>query len=351
MFTGLTQGIGRVEACGPAEGAGARLEIALPAGMVVAVGASVAVDGCCLTALRDGSTFVADLSPETLARTTLGALRAGDRVNLEPALRLGDSIGGHYVQGHVDATTRVLDVRREGDGATLRFEIPSGDEAFLAPKGSICVHGVSLTIAELGQGSFDVALIPHTLAATTLGELRAGSAVNLELDVTGKQVLRALALSGAALPSGALRRLGLAGCASRAPIDRVSSGAPWEKSVGYCRAVRAGSVIHVSGSAPIDPDGSTHAPGDARAQARRCFEILRAAVRELGGEAAVITRTRLFVTDIARWPEMGQAHAEAFGAAPPATTMVEVRRLIRDDMLVEAEADAFVPGTLESGEC
>jgi riboflavin synthase alpha subunit len=343
MFTGLTQGLGLVAACEASAPSWVRLRVTLPEGMVLAVGESVAVDGCCLTALHQGSILVADLSPETLARTALGGRRAGDHVNLERALRAGDALGGHLVQGHVDATTRVLAVSRAGDGASLRLEIPEGDAAFLSPKGSVCVQGVSLTVADLGPSWFEMALVPHTLRVTTLGELVAGSEVNVEYDATGKQVLRALALSGRVeLDAGALRRLGVEG--SRSPIQRVASGAPWEAQVGYCRAVRAGALIHVSGSAPLNPDGTTHAPGDARAQARRCFAILREAVRRLGGEAAVITRTRLFVTDIERWREIGEAHAEAFGQAPPATTMVEVRRLIRADMLVEAEADAFIPG-------
>src|SRR5687767_13353019 len=125
-------------------------------------------------------------------------------------------------------------------------------------------------------------------------------------------------------------------------MERVFSGAPWERQVGYCRAVRAGAQVFVSGTAPVDPGGGTHAAGDAYRQARRCFEIALAALEGLGGRAEHVVRTRMFVTDVARWAEFGRAHAEAFGAHPPATTMVEVRRLIADDMLIEVELDAVV---------
>lgn len=123
---------------------------------------------------------------------------------------------------------------------------------------------------------------------------------------------------------------------------RTFSGAPWEKRFGYCRAVRAGAWIAVSGTAPVAPDGSTYAPGDAYAQTRRCIEIALAAMRELGAGPEHVIRTRMFVTDISRAEEIGRAHGEAFGQAPPATAMVEVRRLIADDMLVEVEVDALV---------
>jgi isochorismate pyruvate lyase len=125
-------------------------------------------------------------------------------------------------------------------------------------------------------------------------------------------------------------------------MRRVFSGAPWEKKVGYCRAVRAGNQVHVSGTAPVAPDGSTAAPGDAYAQTLRCTEIALNALRELGASAADVVRTRMYVTDISRWAEYGRAHAEAFGAAPPATSMVEVKGLIAPDMLVELEVDAVV---------
>ena len=123
-------------------------------------------------------------------------------------------------------------------------------------------------------------------------------------------------------------------------IRRAFSGAPWESRVGYCRALRAGDHVYVTGTAPVAEAGGVHAPGDAYAQARRCFEIIERALREVGAELADVVRTRMFVTDISRWEEFGRAHREFFGGHPPATTMVEVRALIAPEMLIEIEADA-----------
>ena len=125
-------------------------------------------------------------------------------------------------------------------------------------------------------------------------------------------------------------------------FQRVFSGAPWESEVGYCRALRAGDRVFVTGTAPVAEGGGCHAPGDAYAQAKRCFEIMREALAGVGAELEHVTRTRMFVTDIERWEEFGRAHAEFFGHHPPATTMVEVSRLIDPDMLIEIEADAVV---------
>lgn len=126
------------------------------------------------------------------------------------------------------------------------------------------------------------------------------------------------------------------------PFQRVFSEAPWEAQAGYCRALRAGSRVFVTGTAPIAPEGGVYAPGDAYAQAVRCFEIIAEALAGLGAGLPDVTRTRMFVTDISRWREYGRAHAEAFGAHPPTTSMVEVRRLIDPAMLIEVEADAVV---------
>jgi enamine deaminase RidA (YjgF/YER057c/UK114 family) len=127
------------------------------------------------------------------------------------------------------------------------------------------------------------------------------------------------------------------------PFQRVYSGAPWEARVGYCRALRADGHVYVTGTAPVAEGGGVHAPGDAYAQTRRCLEIIRAALAELGVGMERVTRTRIFVTDIERWEEYGQAHREFFAEHPPTTTLVEVRRLIHPDMLVEIEADACAP--------
>lgn len=122
-------------------------------------------------------------------------------------------------------------------------------------------------------------------------------------------------------------------------FQRVYSGAPWEAEVGYCRALRTGNRIFVTGTAAVT-DGAVHAPGDAYAQTRRCLEIVESALGELGADLSQVVRTRLFVTDISRWREYGQAHGEVFAEHPPTTTMVEVRALIDPEMLVEVEADA-----------
>lgn len=125
-------------------------------------------------------------------------------------------------------------------------------------------------------------------------------------------------------------------------FQRAFSGAKWEEHVGYCRALRAGNRVFVTGTAPVNPDGTVHAPGDGYAQAARCFTILLDALDELGAGAKDVTRTRMFVTDIEKWEEYGRAHREVFGEHPPTTTMVEVRRLIHPDMMIEVEADAVV---------
>ncbi|UCC31444.1 MAG: RidA family protein [Phycisphaerales bacterium] len=126
-------------------------------------------------------------------------------------------------------------------------------------------------------------------------------------------------------------------------VRRAFTAAPWEKEVGYCRAIRAGDHIYITGTAPVDDDGGVHAPGDAYAQARRCLEIIEKALQELGATLANVVRTRMFVTDITRWAEFGRAHREFFADHPPATSMVEVKSLIDPAMLIEIEADAVVP--------
>ncbi|MEO0535965.1 MAG: RidA family protein [Cyanobacteria bacterium P01_A01_bin.123] len=125
-------------------------------------------------------------------------------------------------------------------------------------------------------------------------------------------------------------------------IQRLHSGAPWESQVGYCRAVRVGNFITVSGTAPIDEQGQTYAPGDAYAQARRCLELIQQILEKMDSGCDRVIRTRMFVTDISRWAEYGKAHGEFFAAHPPATSMVEVKALIDPEMLIEIEAEAFV---------
>jgi riboflavin synthase len=194
MFTGIVEATGTVAALAAA-GGGARLEVAAPwPATALRLGESVAVNGCCLTVAEvTAAGFAADLHPETLRRTALGGLAAGARVNLERPLPLGGRLGGHLVQGHVDGVARLLDRRPVGGGEELRVELPADLQRYLVEKGSVTVDGVSLTVAGLGPGWFAVALVPHTLQVTTLGERRPGDRVQLEVDVVAKYVERLLA--------------------------------------------------------------------------------------------------------------------------------------------------------------
>ena len=194
MFTGLVREVGRVTAADGGAG-GVRLTVEAPGTAEGAqIGDSVAVDGVCLTVVaRVESTLAFDAVPETLARTTLGALAPGARVNLEPALRAGDPLGGHYVQGHVDRVGSVRRVEPEGDGRRIWFDAPADVLRYVVEKGSIAVQGTSLTVAETDAGGFAVALVPHTLEATTLGTLEPEDRVNLEADVLAKYVEKLLA--------------------------------------------------------------------------------------------------------------------------------------------------------------
>jgi riboflavin synthase len=189
VFTGIIQTTGRVAGV-RARGAGARLAIATPRSLPgLALGESVAVNGACLTVVaRRGREFTVDVSPETLRRTTLGALGAGTRVNLERALRVGDRLGGHIVQGHVDGVGTLESIRPDGDWLVYRFRTPRGLAPYLVEKGSIAVDGVSLTVFACRGPAFAVALIPHTLAETTLGDRAPGDRVNLEADVLLKHI-------------------------------------------------------------------------------------------------------------------------------------------------------------------
>ena len=203
MFTGIVQERGRLtDDPMPSGQGGVRLALGHSAdlGRRLEIGASLSVNGVCLTITElDGDPplgSVVELSPETLSRTTLGALRRGDHVNLETALRLGDALGGHWVQGHVDGLTQVLDRRDLTDHRELAFAIPPGQEVFFVEKGSVTVDGVSLTVSALTEDRFEVALIPHTLEVTTLGQLQPGDRVNLEVDVLAKYMHRMVTLRG-----------------------------------------------------------------------------------------------------------------------------------------------------------
>jgi riboflavin synthase len=192
MFTGLVETIGTVRSV-EARGTGAvvSIEAQWPDSAPPGAGDSVAVNGACLTAVGpSGSGFTADISPETLQRTLLGELRQGAPVNLERALRLGSRLGGHLVQGHVDTVVRLLFVRPEGGFQRWRISLPAEHAREVAPKGSVCIHGVSLTVASLGDDWFEIALIPATLEATNLGRMRSGTLLHLETDVLAKYVAR-----------------------------------------------------------------------------------------------------------------------------------------------------------------
>lgn len=193
MFTGIVRELGTVVAASE-KGDGLAIVVRAPdTAATTHVGDSVSIDGCCLTVESvDGERVSFHAVPETLARTTLRRLRADDRVNVEPAVRAGEPLGGHYVQGHVDGVGRVQSVEAEGEG--LRVFVEAADDVlrFCVEKGSVTVDGVSLTIAEVADDAFAVALVPHTIEVTTLSELVPGREVNIESDVLAKYVERLL---------------------------------------------------------------------------------------------------------------------------------------------------------------
>jgi riboflavin synthase len=194
MFTGIVQDVGRVLAREP-RGGDIRLTIACTQLDLSGthVGDSLCVQGCCLTAVElDRNTFAADLSRETLALTTLADLGPGAPVNLEPALRAGDPLGGHLVSGHVDGVARVTEVRGDARSRRLTIETSAALARYLAPKGSVAVDGVSLTVNEVAGTSFGVNIIPHTQSNTTLGQLAVGARVNLEVDQLARYVYQLL---------------------------------------------------------------------------------------------------------------------------------------------------------------
>jgi riboflavin synthase len=213
MFTGLIQDVGTIRSVERA-GQSVELRIATRLADALAVGDSLAVCGVCLTVTATGQgSVVATAVPETLSRTTLGGLAVGARVNLEPALRAGDRLGGHIVQGHVDGVGVVVERIRRGLSTEVTVEPPQELLRYVVEKGSVAVDGVSLTIAALAARSFTVALIPHTLSATTL-DRGVGERVNLEVDILAKYVERML---------GPLRR----------PIDRGAMTEEWLREHGF----------------------------------------------------------------------------------------------------------------------
>lgn len=195
MFTGIITALGEVKAVERKPGL-LRLTVASPYDAAgVEIGASVAHDGVCLTVVeteghQDGMRHVVEVAAESLALTTMGELKAGDRVNLERSLRVGDELGGHIVQGHVDGLGEVLSVRQDGEGYRIRIKPPREINHLIAPKGSVAIAGVSLTVNEVDDEGFGVLIIPHTWAVTTLSKLKAGDKVNLEADMMARYAAR-----------------------------------------------------------------------------------------------------------------------------------------------------------------
>jgi riboflavin synthase len=192
MFTGIVQAIGRLRATEPRGGdVMLTIDTADLALAAVATGGSIAVNGVCLTVTRlESAAFAADVSRETLSLTTLGELSAGARLNLETALKAGDALGGHYVSGHVDGVALVIGRHDDARSVRVEFELPGSLARYVARKGSICIDGVSLTVNAVRGSRFDVNLVPHTLAATILGDYRAGTQVNCEVDIIARYLER-----------------------------------------------------------------------------------------------------------------------------------------------------------------
>ena len=193
MFTGIISDIGAVVA---RQGGRFTIRCGYPA-ETIALGASIACEGACLTATSvepagNGSTFTVDVSNETLSKTTLGGWQAGRRINLERALKAGDELGGHMVTGHVDGVARIAAIRSDGDSQRFLIEVPADLARYIAPKGSVALDGISLTVNEVDGARFGVNIIPHTLTHTTLGDKKPSDRVNLEVDVFARYVARAL---------------------------------------------------------------------------------------------------------------------------------------------------------------
>jgi riboflavin synthase len=197
MFTGLIESVGRIAALTSTDTGGITVRVTTSLAPELRPGDSVAVNGVCLTVTRiDGDAMHADIGPETARVTTLGALRHEDGVNLERPVRADSRFGGHFVQGHVDGRGVVAAVRADGDAHWVTIGFSSYLAPYLVPKGSIAVDGISLTIAGLRDGQFDVMIIPFTWTHTTMSSLRAGDSVNLECDMIGKYVVRSLEVAG-----------------------------------------------------------------------------------------------------------------------------------------------------------
>lgn len=193
MFTGIIEDVGEVKGI-RGNDKGISLQISIPGFFDdIKIGDSISVNGVCLTAkVINGGTFSTDVSSETISKTTLGRFRAGERVNLERALRLSDRLGGHIVSGHIDGTARLKERRDEGESVRLSFSLDKELLRYVINKGSIAIDGISLTVNEVGDGGFTVNIIPHTAKNTTILDKKAGDEVNIEVDIIGKYVERLL---------------------------------------------------------------------------------------------------------------------------------------------------------------
>ncbi|MCE2516808.1 MAG: riboflavin synthase [Alphaproteobacteria bacterium] len=192
MFTGIITAIGTVRSMQPKDGGGARVVIATPWDCTsIDLGASIACNGCCLTVVeRDASSFSVDVSEESLAVTSLKDWREGEAVNLERALSMGDELGGHIVSGHVDGLAEILSIARDGDSYRVKFKAPDHLAPMIAPKGSVTLDGISLTVNEVDGADFGIMVIPHTWSHTTLGKKQVGDKINLEADMLARYVAR-----------------------------------------------------------------------------------------------------------------------------------------------------------------
>lgn len=185
MFTGIVQAVGTIQAL---DGSRLTASAGFPSDEPLQTGESIAVNGCCLTVLSDIEPLRFDLSEETISRSTLGQLRAGDPVNLERAIRPTDRLGGHIVQGHVDAIGRVRSIQEQTASTVFEFEAPVEFDRYLIDKGSVAIEGISLTVVKPAGGRFQVSIIPHTLKHTNLRAKKVGDVVNLEFDLVAKYV-------------------------------------------------------------------------------------------------------------------------------------------------------------------
>ncbi len=197
MFTGLVQEIGTIRSVDENNG-DLRLEIETVMDLsLVPMGASICCSGCCLTVVaKEEKSFFVDVSNESLSKTVIGAWQVKTRINLEPSLKVGDEMGGHYVSGHVDSTTKILDIAEDGGSYCFKIAIPKSLEMFVATKGSVTIDGISLTVNEVDDTSFNVNIIPHTMENTTLSDRKVGDEVNIEVDLLARYAVNMLNKKG-----------------------------------------------------------------------------------------------------------------------------------------------------------